>query len=125
MNKDQKAWEILTEDMSNDAHQYDTWDEVPEKIKELYIGKVPDKWIIIFYNGQLENFDVNPDDIMVIVESESEHLAADKVLDIEGMKTSFCTAYPYDRYVELLTNQYHRTEITLEDLRNKRVPDSE
>ena len=33
------AWELLTKDMAFGLHQFDSWEQVPEKVKKLYLDK--------------------------------------------------------------------------------------
>lgn len=34
------AWLVLTEEMAGGLHQYDSWEEVPQDVKEIYTNKV-------------------------------------------------------------------------------------
>ena len=37
--EEQEAWDLLCEDMENGLHQFDSWHEVPRKVKMEYIAK--------------------------------------------------------------------------------------
>ena len=39
MNHTDRAWYLLCKDMSDGLHQYDYWEQVSEKVKNIYLTK--------------------------------------------------------------------------------------
>ena len=73
------------------------------------------KYIITFGSGQLQMFNGNSMDVMLVIEADSEAFARDMVRRTE-IGNNFCTSYPYtDEVVEEFI-AYGMKEYTLEDL---------
>ena len=56
------------------------------------------KYLFTFGSGQLKNFNVNPQHIVVTVEAPDEILARRKVFKSK-IGAGFCTSYPYYKHV--------------------------
>ncbi len=77
------------------------------------------KYIFTFGSRHLKEFNVNPMEVMLIVEAENEGSARDKVFNFPGIGEYFCTSYRYSRKHEF--NKFNMVEYTLEDLEKERI----
>jgi hypothetical protein len=78
------------------------------------------KFIITFGSGQLDEFSVAPTSVSLVVESETENGAREKVFNTQGIGGRFCTSYPYEDFAEEFKVKYNMKEYTLEDLEKLR-----
>lgn len=76
------------------------------------------KIVVTFGTGQLQGFNVIPNDVALIVEGDDEFKAREKVFQSE-IGDNFCTSYLYEDYIDDFIFKYNMTEYTLEELLSK------
>jgi hypothetical protein len=79
------------------------------------------KFIITFGSSQLDDFNVRPNSVALIIEAINENEARDQVFNFKGIGERFCTSYPYDKYIDEFINEYNMEEYSLQDLENLRI----
>ena len=72
------------------------------------------KFFITFGSGQLEEFNVNPQHTMLVIEAEDENSARSQVFNSK-IGAKFCTSYPYSK-AEFFKENYAMVETTLKEL---------
>ncbi len=77
------------------------------------------KYLFTFGSGQLKNFNVAPQHIVVIVEAPDEISARQKVFKSK-IGAGFCTSYPYSK-LEEFKETYKVVEMTLEELLSREM----
>ncbi len=78
------------------------------------------KYVITFGSGQLYDFNVIPNDVMLVIEADNMNEAREKVFDFDGIGGNFCTSYNYDEFVEEFKYEYGMIEYSLSDLNKLR-----
>lgn len=53
------------------------------------------KYIITFGSGQLTDFSVNPNNVMLVIEAKNENEARMQAFNYPGIGERFCTSYNY------------------------------
>ena len=79
------------------------------------------KFIITFGSSQLNEFNVKPNDVALIIEAENENEARNQVCNFKGIGERFCTSYAYEKHIDEFVNKYNMKEYTLEDLEKLRI----
>ncbi len=79
------------------------------------------KTIITFGSGQLAEFFVRPNDVMLVIEAEDESEARQKAFDFPGIGARFCTSYQYEDEVVKEFYGYGMKEYSLSDLEKLRI----
>lgn len=79
------------------------------------------KYIITFGSGQLTDFSVNPNNVMLVIEAKNENEARMQAFNYPGIGERFCTSYNYNEYSDKFKTQYNMVEYTLDDLEMKRI----
>lgn len=79
------------------------------------------KYIITFGSGQLTEFFVRPTNVALVIEALNENEARKLAFDFDGIRTKFCTSYPYDDVIEEFTTKYGMKEYSLDDLEKLRI----
>lgn len=79
------------------------------------------KTIITFGSGQLAEFFVRPNDVMLVIEVENQSEARQKAFDFPGIGARFCTSYLYEDEVVEEFYGYGMKEYSLSDLEKLRI----
>ena len=72
------------------------------------------KFFITFGSGQLEEFNINPQHTMLVIEAKDENSARSQVFNSK-IGAKFCTSYLYSK-AEFFKEHYAMIEITLKEL---------
>jgi len=79
--------------------------------------KETNRWIFTFGSTQAQGFwkhNINPMNIMMIVEDEHEGVARQKVFD-SIIGRDFCTSYPYNIYANDFKHKYGMVEMSFDE----------
>lgn len=79
------------------------------------------KTIITFGSGQLTEFFVRPNDVMLVIEAENQSEARQKAFDFPGIGARFCTSYKYEEVKDKFQKEYGMKEYSLSDLEKLRI----
>lgn len=79
-----------------------------------------EKRIFTFGSGQLTEFSVKPESVMLVVEGVDWLDCREQVFNYNGIGAKFCTDYAYDDYVDEFKNDYFMKEYTFADLEKLR-----
>ena len=79
-----------------------------------------EKYLFTFGSAHLKDFEVNPQEVLLVVEGEHEHEARAKVFGFKGIEDKFCTSYP-GYHEKKKKKRYNMVEFSLEQLENLRI----
>jgi hypothetical protein len=77
------------------------------------------KYIATFGSNQLNQFNVNSMNVMLVLEGNYEDIRT-QLFNFPGIGANFCTTYNYEAVVEEFKNKFKMKEYTLEDLEKLR-----
>jgi hypothetical protein len=77
------------------------------------------KFIITFGSGQLPNFNVRPNDVILVIEANTENDARQVVVDNPHIGIRFSFSYPYEGNAERFKNKFRMFELTMDELMDR------
>jgi hypothetical protein len=78
------------------------------------------KYIATFGFNQLNQFNVNPNEVILVLEGNNYKDMKTQLINYPGIGTNFCTTYDYEAIIDELMNEFGMKEYTLEDLEKLR-----
>lgn len=76
------------------------------------------KYIITFGGSQLQEFDVRPMDVMLVLEADTEEEA--RQVAREEFNNRYSSSYQYEKFVHQFKKDYNMVEFTLNELMEKK-----
>jgi hypothetical protein len=78
------------------------------------------KYIVTFEFNQLNEFNVNPNEVILVIEGDYKAMISIQLFNYPGIGIDFCKIYDYESVVEEFKNKFKMKEYTLEDLEKLR-----